>query len=51
MTHEKRFAHAPEEPIRELDEFLALFQFKFRRRECRQATERYLTGLLTEHPN
>lgn len=51
MANEKRLAHAPEEPIPELDEFLALFQFKFRRRESRQATERYLTGLLTEHPN
>ncbi len=51
MAHEKRLAHAPEEPIPELDEFLALFQFKFHRRESRQATERYLTGLLTEHPN
>jgi SRSO17 transposase len=51
MAREKRLAHAPEEPIPELDEFLALFQFKFRRRESRQASERYLTGLLTEHPN
>jgi SRSO17 transposase len=51
MANEKRLAHAPEEPIPELDKFLALFQFKFRRRESRQATERYLTGLLTEHPN
>jgi len=51
MARAKRLAHAPEEPIPELDEFLALFQFKFRRRESRQATERYLTGLLTEHPN
>src|SRR6266536_833664 len=51
MANPTRLAHAPEEPIPELDEFLALFQFKFRRRESRQATERYLTGLLTEHPN
>lgn len=51
MANEKRLAHAPEEPIPELDEFLTLFQFKFHRRESRQATERYLTGLLTEHPN
>jgi SRSO17 transposase len=50
MANKKRLAHAPEEPIPELDEFLTLFRFKFRRREGRQATERYLTGLLTEHP-
>lgn len=43
-------AHAPEKPILELDEHLAQFQFKFRRRESRRAAERYLTGLLTEHP-
>ena len=51
MANEKRLAHAPTEPIAELDEFLNLFQFKFRRRESRDAAERYLTGLLTEHPN
>jgi len=51
MANTKRLAHAPEEPIPELDEFLALFQFRFHRRESREAAERYLTGLLTEHPN
>jgi len=51
MPKTKRVAHAPEAPLPELDEFLALFQFKFRRRESREATERYVTGLLTEHPN
>jgi SRSO17 transposase len=51
MPKTKRVAHAPEKPLPELDEFLALFQFKFHRRESREATERYLTGLLTEHPN
>lgn len=51
MAHAKRLAHAPEDPIPELDEFLSLFQFKFPRRESREAAERYLTGLLTEHPN
>ena len=51
MANEKRLAHAPEEPIPELDEFLSLLQFKFSRRESREAAERYLTGLLTEHPN
>jgi SRSO17 transposase len=51
MANAKRLAHAPAEPIPELDEFLSLFQFKFPRRESRAAAERYLTGLLTEHPN
>lgn len=51
MANPKRLDHAPEEPIAELDEYLKLFQFKFRRRESRTAAERYLTGLLTEHPN
>lgn len=51
MANDKRLAHAPEEPIGELDEFLSLFQFRFPRRESREAAERYLTGLLTEHPN
>ena len=51
MAKTKRVAHAPAKPLPELDEFLSLFQFKFRRLEGRQAAERYLTGLLTEHPN
>jgi SRSO17 transposase len=51
MPKRKRVAHVPTEPMPELDEFLSLFQFKFRRLEGRQAAERYLTGLLTEHPN
>lgn len=51
MAKTQRLAQAPSEPIPELDEFLKLFDFKFRRRESRMAAERYLTGLLTEHPN
>ena len=51
MPQSKRVARAPEKPLPEPDEFLALFQFKFRRRESREATKRYLTGLLTERPN
>jgi SRSO17 transposase len=51
MPKTTRVAHAPEAPLPELYEFLGLFQFKFRRRESREATERYVTGLLTEHPN
>ena len=42
--------HAPSEPLPELDEFLKPFQALFRRRESQSAMERYLTGLLTEHP-
>jgi SRSO17 transposase len=51
MAKTRRLAQAPSEPIPELDEFLKLFEFKFHRRESRIAAERYLTGLLTEHPN
>ena len=51
MTRNERIPQAPSEPIPELAEFLNLFQVKFRRRESRAAVERYLTGLLTEHPN
>jgi SRSO17 transposase len=48
-TH--RFPHAPSTPLPELAEFLAPFRVHFKRSEGRQALERYLTGLLTEHPN
>lgn len=41
---------APSEPLPELDEFLKPFHALFRRRESQSAMERYLTGLLTEHP-
>jgi SRSO17 transposase len=51
MERTKRIPQAPAEPMPELAEFLAQFQVHFNRRESQQATERYLTGLLTEHPN
>jgi len=51
MEKIKRIPQAPNEPMPELAEFLAQFQVHFNRRESRHATERYLTGLLTEHPN
>lgn len=51
MTKTKRIPQAPREPIPELAEFLAQFQVHFDRRESQVASERYLTGLLTEHPN
>jgi SRSO17 transposase len=46
-----RIPHAPSTPLPELAEFLAPFRVHFKRSEGRQALERYLTGLLTEHPN
>jgi len=42
--------HVPSEPLPELAEFLKPFQALFRRRESQTAMERYLSGLLTEHP-
>ena len=51
MTTRTRMPTAPTEPMPELAEFLAPFRVQFARREPRQALERYLTGLLTEHPN
>ena len=46
-----RIPHAPSTPLPELAEFLAPFRVHFKRSEGPQALERYLTGLLTEHPN
>src|SRR3954453_17540885 len=46
-----RIPHAPSTPLPELAEFLAPFRAHFKRSEGPQALERYLTGLLTEHPN
>ena len=51
MTQKKRLPQAPSTPMPELAEFLAQFQVHFGRRESQHASERYLTGLLTEHPN
>src|SRR5512135_3642108 len=48
-TH--RIPHAPSTPLPKLAEFLAPFHVHFQRSEGPQALERYLTGLLTEHPN
>jgi SRSO17 transposase len=50
MDKSPAILHAPSEPLPELDEFLKPFQALFRRRESQTAMERYLTGLLTEHP-
>jgi SRSO17 transposase len=46
-----RIPHAPSTPLPELAEFLAPFRIHFKRSEGPRALERYLTGLLTEHPN
>jgi SRSO17 transposase len=46
-----RIPHAPSAPLPELAAFLAPFRVHFRRSEGPLALERYLTGLLTEHPN
>ncbi len=51
MKTTPRLPHAPTEPLPELTEFLKPFHVHFARSEGRQALDRYLTGLLTEHPN
>jgi SRSO17 transposase len=51
MKSTPRIPHAPAEPLPELAEFLAPFRVHFARSEGSRALERYLTGLLTEHPN
>jgi SRSO17 transposase len=43
--------HVPSTPLPELAEFLEPFRVYFQRSEGRQSLERYLSGLLTEHPN
>ena len=50
MDKSSSLPHAPSEPLPELNEFLQPFHALFRRRESQTAMERYLTGLLTEHP-
>src|SRR5215470_2207664 len=51
MKTTPRIPHAPAEPLPALAEFLAPFRVQFARSEGPHALERYLTGLLTEHPN
>ena len=46
-----RIPQASLEPLPELDQFLEPFRVHFARAEGPHALERYLTGLLTEHPN
>jgi SRSO17 transposase len=51
MSTTNRLPRAPSTPLPELIDFLQPFQGQFRRRENRTALERYLTGLLTDHPH
>ena len=51
MKTTKRVPLAPGEPLPALDEFLRPFHVHFARSEATHALERYLTGMLTEHPN
>jgi SRSO17 transposase len=51
MKPPTRLPQAAHEPLPELAAFLQPFQLHFNRSESRQAAERYLTGLLTEHPH
>jgi len=47
----QRIPQVPSTPLPELAEFLEPFHVHFQRSEGRQTLERYLCGLLTEHPN
>src|SRR5215813_10286666 len=51
MRTTKRVPLAPGKAMPALDEFLRAYQVHFARSEPIEALERYLTGLLTEHPN
>src|SRR5262245_20728763 len=50
MKKRERVPQAPAEAMPELAEFLKAFHVQFKRSEGREALERYLTGLLSEHP-
>jgi SRSO17 transposase len=51
MSTLERLPRAASEPLPALADFLRPFLDQFRRRENRTALERYLTGLLTDHPH
>jgi SRSO17 transposase len=51
MKSTKRAPLAPSGPMPALAEFLRPFHVHFARSEATHALERYLTGMLTEHPN
>jgi len=46
-----RMPHAPSAPPPELAEFLSHFHVHFAQQRSRATLARYLSGLLTEHPN
>ena len=50
-TVEKRTAYAPEEPLAELTTFLNTVGIEFGDKRRSRSMERYVTGLLTDHPN
>lgn len=51
MKKLKRLPQAPSEPLPELATFLAPFRLQFTFAQSLTSLERYLTGLLTEHPH
>ena len=51
MSKYQRMPQAPSEPPSELAEFLSHFHVHFAQQRSRTTLARYLTGLLTEHPN
>jgi SRSO17 transposase len=51
MQHTERIPHAASTPLPELAAFLEPFHPHFPRSEGRHLLERYVTGLLSEHPN
>jgi len=51
MNTTTRLPRAARTPLPALADFLQPFQVQFRRRESRAALERYLTGLLIDHPH
>src|ERR1051326_5192458 len=51
MKPTKRVPLAPGQPLPALEEFLRPFHVHFARSEATHALDRYLTGMLTEHPN
>jgi len=51
MGKSKRTLHAPEEPLAELMTFLNKVGIEFGDKRRDRSMERYVTGLLTDHPN
>lgn len=51
MNTKYRIPQAGSEPMPELEEFLKQFRVHFAQQQSAETLERYVTGLLTEHPN